>query len=79
MLTLEQRENRALFNLKRATEPLKRRQLWCASVPNKVIETLANAGAIATQPCGGFLLTREGSLELESRFTDCRYSTITAD
>lgn len=77
-LTTEQRENRALFNLQRASEPLTRGQLYCASVRDEDLATLTNERLIETHPCGGYAITFEGELELMFRIANARASTISA-
>lgn len=86
--THAQRENRAMFRLRREPEGLRSTQLYSVGVTNAVIDALANAGIIArstdwlTRPAGEIVvrdrwhLTPGGVRELDARLSSSRYSTV---
>jgi hypothetical protein len=76
MPTDEQRENRALLRLQRTPEGLRTGQLHSVGVDNAAIERLANEGRIAPGTLGRWCITQGGSLEMDARFLEARYSTV---
>lgn len=76
------RENRALFNLKRAPEGLTFGQLRAASVSKRTLDALFTNGhvrCVAREGRATWLITEGGSDELWFRIAQARAATIGAD
>jgi hypothetical protein len=76
MPTNEQREMRALLRLKREEDGLRTPQLHTVGVNNTAIERLASEGWIEPWTLGRWRLTLAGSVEIDARYLESRYSTV---